>query len=219
MSNPPEKVWIYHIVHKDRLQSIMDDGFLWSDAETRARASEGTTVGMLGIKNRRLVTSLSSHPDLAVGACVPFYFCPRSIMLFLLHKGNHPEVTYKGGQEPIVHLVAEVPSAVNWAESNDLRWAFTLSNAGSGYFEDRSDLSGLGEIDWEAVKAVQWSGNGVSRQVKEGKQAEFLIERCFPWGLVQGVGVRNEAVGREVTRMMTGREHRPTVKALPTWYY
>lgn len=219
MTKPPEKVWIYHIVHKDRLESIMDDGFLWSDAETRARASAGTTVGMMGIKNRRLETSLGSHPGLAVGSCVPFYFCPRSIMLFLLHKGNHPEVTYRGGQEPIVHLVAEMPATVTWADENDLRWAFTLSNAGSSYFEDRADLNCLDEIDWEAVKATKWSGNGVSRQVKEGKQAEFLVERCFPWGLVQGLGVRSEAVGRDVARMMAGRAHRPTVKALPAWYY
>jgi hypothetical protein len=140
-------------------------------------------------------------------------------MLFLLHRGNHPEVTYRGGQEPIIHLVAEVPAAVTWADTNNLRWAFTLSNAGSGYFEDRANLDQLSEIDWNAVRATQWSGNGISRQIKEGKQAEFLVERCFPWALVQGIGVRSEAVGREITRMMAGREHRPTVKALPNWYY
>ncbi len=219
MTQPPDKIRIYHIVHKDRLQSIMDDGFLWSDAETRARASTGTTVGMMGIKDRRLVTDLGSRPGLTVGSCVPFYFCPRSIMLFLLHRGNHPEVTYRGGQEPIIHLMAEVPKTVTWAEENNLQWAFTLSNAGSSYFEDRADLNCLDEIDWDAVKATQWSGNGVSRQIKEGKQAEFLVERCFPWDLVRGIGVRSESVGREVTRMMAGRDHRPTVKALPTWYY
>ena len=107
--------------HQTATGPIMDDGFLWSDAETRARASAGTTVGMMGIKNRRLATSLSSHPDLTVGACVPFYFCPRSIMLFLLHRGNHPEVTYHGGQEPIVHLVSELPPTVAWAGENELR--------------------------------------------------------------------------------------------------
>jgi ssDNA thymidine ADP-ribosyltransferase, DarT len=28
-----------------------------------------------------------------VGEYVPFYFCPRSITLFLLHKGNHVDLT------------------------------------------------------------------------------------------------------------------------------
>ncbi|HRA20245.1 MAG TPA: GDP-mannose 4,6-dehydratase, partial [Anaerolineae bacterium] len=51
--------------------------------------------------------------------------------------------------------------------------AFTLSNAGARYFEDRSDLGRLGEIDWDAVRARDW------RQCKDGKQAEFLLEQGY----------------------------------------
>jgi hypothetical protein len=54
-----------------------------------------------------------------------------------------------------------------------------LSNAGSYYFEDRADLAQLDEINWEAVQADRWSGNGIDRSIKEGKQAEFLIENRF----------------------------------------
>ncbi len=50
------------------------------------RASPGTTIGMSSIKRRRSIErTLNSHPDLHVGDCVPFYFRPRSVMLFLLH--------------------------------------------------------------------------------------------------------------------------------------
>lgn len=134
------------------------------------------TVGMTEIKDRRLRSHLTSHPDLTVGSCVPFYFCPRSVMLYLLHKGNREGVTYRGGQQQIVHLVADVPRTVAWANGAGLRWAFTLSNAGSGYFRSRSDLAHLSEINWNAVNADTWSGIGVSRDIKEGKQAEFLVE-------------------------------------------
>ena len=219
MTTPPETIRIYHIVHVDRLSSILTDGFLWSDAETRARASPGTTVGMAGIKERRLRTMLDSHPELRVGQCVPFYFCPRSVMLYLLHRGNHSEVTYTGGQEPIVHLVAKLDEVVDWAEANEVRWAFTLSNAGSSYFEDRCDLAALSEVNWQAVQARKWAGNGVSREIKEGKQAEFLVEGSFPWELVRGVGVCTNTIGAEVTRLMAGNSHRPTVKVLRKWYY
>lgn len=219
MAQTPDKIRIYHIVHKDRLPSILEDGFLWSDAEVRERDSPGTTVGMSSIKHRRLHSGLASHPGLMVGACVPFYFCRRSIMLYMLHRGNHPEITYRGGQGPIIHLVADIHNTVGWAEENNLRWAFTLSNAGSSYFEDRADLRQLDELNWPAIQANQWSGNGVSPSVKEGKQAEFLVERCFPWQRVIGVAVQNETVGREVTRMMAGVTHRPQVKVFPSWYY
>ena len=86
--NVPNAPKIYHIVHVDRLESIIADGFLWSDGEVQRRAPPGTTIGMSAIKERRLnELFLASHPLLTVGHCVPFYFCPRSIMLYLIHQG------------------------------------------------------------------------------------------------------------------------------------
>lgn len=219
MNTVPDKIRIYHIVHIDRLPSIIADGHLWSDAEVRKRQSPGTAVGMQQIKDRRLNSQLTSHPELSVGSCVPFYFCPRSVMLYLLHKGNHDGVTYNGGQDQIVHLVADVPKTVAWAESKGLRWAFTLSNAGSGYFEDRADLAYLKEINWDAVKTNQWGGNGVSRDIKEGKQAEFLVEQRLPWHLLIGIGVYSQVQGEQLTRLTTGLSHKPKIKVLRKWYY
>ncbi len=215
MSQPPKKIRIYHIVHKDRLASIMAHGFLWSDAGARQRNCAGTTIGMTNIKKRRVTNNLSSCPGLSVGQCVPFYFCPRSVMLYLLYKGNHPDVTYQGGQTPIVHLVSDMHTTTEWAETNGLRWAFTLSNAGSRYFEDRSDYAALGEINWQAVAMNIWT----DELVKEGKQAEFLVEERFPWNLVHKIGVCTQAVGEDVMRQLSGQTHRPAVQVVPAWYY
>lgn len=176
----PVKLKIYHIVHVDRLSSIIADGYLWCDAEIVRRSPPGTTIGMNDIKQRRLQQPLTSHQNLRVGDCVPFYFCPRSIMLYLVYQGNHPELTYRGGQSPIIHLEADLHNTVKWAEQNQKRWAFTLSNAGSFFFEDRCNLTQLNEVDWNAVQNDQWGGSGVSTSIKEGKQAEFLLEHSFP---------------------------------------
>ncbi len=95
MAVPPHPK-IYHIVHVDRLASILKDGGLYCDAHVVRNALPGTTIGMSGIKERRLAHPLASYPDLHVGDCVPFYFCPRSVMLYLIWKGNHPDLTYQG---------------------------------------------------------------------------------------------------------------------------
>lgn len=216
---PPDGPKIYHIVHVDRLASVIRDGLL-CDAAVVAQGKGGTTIGMGDIKRRRLQElQLTSHPGLFVGQCVPFYFCPRSIMLFLISCANHPELDYKGGQGPIVHLECDLRAAVRWAEQQRLRWAFTLSNAGAYYFEDRADLAQLGEINWDAVATNRWSGNGISRQVKEGKQAEFLVETAFPWHLVERIGVRADGVAQQVAAAMQGAAHRPTVEIRRDWYY
>lgn len=215
----PAQPKIYHIVHVDRLASIVGDGFVWSDEMMGQRQGKGTTIGMSNIKARRLnELSLGCYPNLRVGQCAPFYFCPRSVMLYLIYRRNE-ELAYKGGQEPIVHLEADLHASVAWAQQNNRRWAFTLSNAGAYYFEDRADLAHLGEINWDAVQARQWSGNGISRSVKEGKQAEFLIERSFPWHLVERIAVHSQAIVPLASQAMQGAAHRPRIEIRRDWYY
>lgn len=204
---------IYHIVHADRLASISANG-LWCDAEVIRRAPPGTTIGMSAIKQRRLTElTLTSHPGLYVGECVPFYFCPRSIMLYLIYQGNHPDLHYRGGQGPIIHLELDLRQTVEWADAQGLRWAFTLGNAGSRYFEDRNDLNQLGEIDWNAVAARNWSA------CKEGKQAEFLIEHRCPWELITRIGVVSRTTYDQVRTVQQGVVHKPIVEIRPEWYY
>lgn len=215
----PANPKLYHIVHLDRLSSILEDGCLWCDAEVVRRNSPGTMIGMSHIKQRRLDENvLMSHFGLMVGDCVPFYFCPRSIMLFLIHKGN-PDLAYKGGQGPILHLVTDLQKMVRWADETGKRWAFTLSNAGSSYFEDRADLSQLEEINWEAIRATKWSGTGVRRSIKEGKQAEFLVESSVPWELVEHIGVYSRGIAQEVHNTLAKIRHRPEVDVHTNWYY
>lgn len=210
----PEHPKLYHILHVDRLPSIISDGWLWCDAEIVRRSAPGTTIGMNSIKQRRLKElTLSSYPELHVGDCVPFYFCPRSIMLYLIYQANHQELVYRGGQGPIVHLECDLNATVAWATQHGRRWAFTLSNAGARYFEDRCDLAQLNEIDWIAVQARQW------QSCKEGKQAEFLIEHCFPWQLVERIGVQSRTVYQQAVNALPVGGHHPSVEIKPEWYY
>jgi hypothetical protein len=210
----PSRPKLYHIAHVDRLASIVADECLWCDREVVPRAPPGTTIGMNAIKKRRLEElRLTSHPELFVGDCVPFYFCPRSVMLYLIYQANHPELDYRGGQESIVHLEADLHTVVAWADANRRRWAFTLSNAGARYFEDRSNLGQLDEIDWNAVQATDW------RQYKDGKQAEFLLELSFPWQLVERVGVHSRSAYTSAVNALAMAGHRPPVEIRRDWYY
>lgn len=210
----PASPKIYHIVHVDRLNSIISTGGLLSDKGVTASQCCGTNIGLNNIKHRRLTQNkLASHPGLYVGECVPFYFCPRSVMLFVIHKGDNPDLTYNGGQRDVVHLQADLNNVVKWASQNNVRWAFTDSNAGSYYYRDFSDLSKLGNIDWNAVDALQW------KTCREGKQAEFLIENFFPLTFVEYVGVQNKSVHMEVSSIFGSSAFKPVVQVRTDWYY
>ena len=169
---------------------------------------------MKEIKRRRLEElTLSSHPDLYVGECVPFYFSPRSVMLYMFHMRNHPDIEYREGQEPIIHLFADLNSVVEWCGHSGKRWAFTNSNAGSKYFDDYAELKDLEKLDWDAIRAKQWSGK------QDRKQAEFLVEDRLPWELVEGIGVYSFEWVDRVMYILEDAGHKPPVKPKPDWYY
>ncbi len=173
-------------------------------------------IGMSAIKRRRLEElEVSCHPGTKVGEYVPFYFCPRSIMLYVIHRGNHPELTYRGGQDPIVHLESDLHTVVRWAEGSRVRWAFSLSNAGARYTEFRSSLQELDALDWTAIAAKDFR----DPDVKERKQVEFLLYGFFPLNLVERVGVRTLATQTGALRALTGAGIPVPVEVLPEWYF
>ena len=207
---------IYHIVHVNRLSSIINDRYLWCDSEISRRYPQGvgTNIGMSKIKKRRMEKlTFNNYPDLRVGDCVPFYFCPRSVMLYVIYIGNHPGLNYRGGQETIVHLEADLYQVVRRADANNVRWVFTSSNAGSSIFEDYADISQLDKLDWDAIQATDWRG------CRDGKQAEFLVQYSFPWHLVSRIGVRSSKIRDYVTGIIQMRENPPPVEIRQDWYY
>jgi hypothetical protein len=157
MTTPPAHPKLYHITHVDNLTGIASEGTLVSDAEIIRRGGPVQPIGMSAIKRRRIEElHVSSHPGTKVGDYVPFYFCPRSIMLYVIHCANHPELAYRGGQAPIVHLEADLHAVMSATDAEDRRWAFSLSNAGAYYTEYRSRPEDLKDLDWSAIAATDF---------------------------------------------------------------
>ena len=211
----PENPKIYHILHWDRLPSVVDDEVLLCHSIMANRQGVGTTIGMGNIKNRRLQWQLPCYPDTSIGEYVPFYFCPRSVMLYLIYRANHPELAYRGGQEPIVHLEFDLFTVIDWADANGHQWAFSLSNAAAYYTQFRADIADLNEINWDAVAANIWS----NPEIKEAKQAEFLVRSYVPWNLVSRIGVISAQTGNQVMRAISQAEHKPRIEVCRSWYY
>ncbi len=216
MTKAPDRPKIYHITHVDNLGGIVEDGGLACDREILTRGGPIQSIGMSGIKQRRVEElDIHCHRGTKVGDYVPFYFCPRSVMLFVIHRANHPELTYRGGQEPIVHLEADLYRIIRWAEANGRPWAFSLSNAGAYYTEFRSRTDELEQLDWTAIAAREFR----AAQVKERKQAEFLVYERFPFDLVERIGVQSVGVHTRAAAAIARADHRPTIEVRPDWYF
>lgn len=216
MTAVPTHPKIYHITHIDNLSAISSKGKLISDAVRIAQNLPCLEVGMTTIKRRRLEEiEVTVHPETKVGQYVPFYFCPRSVMLFLIYRGNHAGMTYKGGQENMVHLQADFHEVIKRADAKPHPWAFSNGNAGAYITRYFNRIEDLNRIDWTAVNATDFR----DAQIKEKKQAEFLTFDAFPWNLIRKVGTINNTVATQARQILSSCPHQPTIEIKRDWYY
>jgi hypothetical protein len=136
-------------------------------------------------------------------------------MLYILHMANHPELTYRGGQSPIVHLEIDMHTAIAWADANGRKWAFSERNAGTRYTNFHTGVDQLGHINWEAVAATVFRDS----EIKDGKQAEFLLYESMPWHLVERIGACNTPVSQQLADILREVTPAPAISIERLWYF
>lgn len=143
----------------------------------------------------------------------------RPCIYHITHVNNLQSIIHDGGLWSDAKILQRggPPAAIGMStiKARRARWAFTLSNAGATYAEFCNRPDQLAEIDWAAVSAKDVR----NPDVKEGKQAEFLIHEFFPWHLVQRMGVLSTAVQARALHTLAPTPHRPAVEVRPDWYF
>lgn len=144
---------------------------------------------------------------------MPLYFCPRSVMLFVIYR-RHRDLAYRGGQRDILHLVSTVETALELAGNRP--WAYSDGNASAFYTTFYNDLQRIDEIvNWQAVSATDWRDPAI----KEKKQAEFLVYDFLSWEAIHEIGVIDAEVARRVRGVLEGARHQPEIRIHRDWYY
>lgn len=205
----PSDPQIFHITHVDNLPSIISSGCLWSDAQRIRQGFASTNIGYSHIKERRLNHTVAVAAKGKLGDYVPFNFCPRSVMLFVVGRGHEG---YSGGEDGVIHLV----SSVGRARITGRPWCFTDRHADLGYAIYYEDLGQLQEVEWSAMPRTQWGGD---EELKQKRQAEFLVHDHFPWQAVEEVVTKTDAVRLKVLGLLQRTTHRPPVVVRRDWYY
>lgn len=165
--------------------------------------------GYAHIKARRLTElRIDCCEDRHVGEFVPFYYCPRSPMLYTLNRGN-VEGRPAGCQREIVHLVTDVQSLIDLGR----RWAISDINAGSPLAEFKADLAALETLNWDVIQSRDWGGERLPY-----KQAEFLVADRVPWAAIKQIGCYSDEVAAQV-RGYLGEAGGPQVTVNRGWYY
>jgi hypothetical protein len=202
------KILIYHITDVTNLAGILAAGGLHSDVALAKAGGPSMKIGYDHIKLRRMQEyRVACAGNRFVGEFVPFYYCPRSPMLYTINLGNTGRPA--GCQNTIVHLVSNVQTAIDLGKP----WALSDSNAGSSYADFFDDVAMLDSLDWDSINSNQWRGK------MPQKMAEFLVADFFPWTAIQGIGCHNSKLVEQLGKLLNNSPHRPQIAARPGWYY
>lgn len=200
---------IFHITHADNVVNIARDGRLWCDAQRIALGLMNTNIGYSHIKERRMRHPVTVAAGGTLGNYVPFNFCPRSVMLYVVSQGHE---NYRDGQHPIIHLV----SSIDAIRATGRPWFFTDRHADLGYANQYDSLERLNEVDWAVMPLRQWGGD---QEVKERRQAEFLVHDWCPWTAIEAIGVMDQAVADRLETAIASESHKPRIEVHRDWYY
>lgn len=200
-------VSISHITHIGNLASIIGQDCLWSDAKRIELGLTNQNIGYSHIKARRLQRPVNVAAGGMIGEYVPFNFCPRSVMLYVIHR-KHKD--FDGGQERVLHLISDTDTV----RSTNRHCFFTDIHADLDYAEQIDDFSRLTELDIKRIaKSKYW------QDFSEEKQAEFLAYESVQWQAISRIGVRSQALADEVHVLLQSARHKPQVEVRPEWYY
>ncbi|MEV6984188.1 DUF4433 domain-containing protein [Sphaerisporangium sp. NPDC051017] len=203
---------IYHITHVENLAGMIGRGLV-CDQDRQSGVVRPVNIGHKHIKDRRSRRGVPCGAGGTLADYVPFYFAPRSPMLYAVYRRNVDGVTAR--QEDIVYLVSTSESVV----AAGLAFAFTDGHAIMGFSEFYDDLRHLGKIDWEIMRARYWNDTDGTGERPRKRQAEFLVHKRFPWSLIATIGVMNESARGQVQAIITGIEHQPEIIVRRDWYY
>jgi len=205
---------IYHITPIDNLSSIINSGGLVAKSRLKEGKINYQDISYGHIQDRRGQIRVPCGAGGYLHDYVPFYFAPRSPLLYAISKRTVPN--YQEGQNSVIHLVADI----NTIEAEGLDFVFTDGHAAMAYADFYTDLGALGYvIDWELMESRFWFNTEDDPNRKCRRQAEFLVHQFLPWHLIQEIGVINTKIQIQVREILQRFNKQTPVEVYSKWYY
>jgi hypothetical protein len=207
----PQLGLLFRIVHVSNLSWVLANGL--HCASGALRDPDFVEIGNPDLIQKRAVRHVPIAPYGLFSDYVPFYFTPKSIMLYNIETGYNGIVRRPNTE--IVILVSSCQSLID----NGVTVLFTDRHAyaaTAAWSADRHSLAAT--IDWDILCRHDFGSSDSYPDKKERYQAEAFAHRHVPAAALLAVGCVSEA-RREVEDVI--RRARSTLRVVvrPGWYF
>lgn len=180
-----DRKYCYRICDIRNLSHILEVGICTRNHA--AASNEFHPVGNPDIIGARDATRVRIDGYGNIGEYVPFYFTPRSIMLYNIVTGYWAPLVPKLEREKILIMRSEIAIL-----SRNSRFFFTDGQANTAYSNHYHDLKDLDKIDWESIQQSNFQKSDLDTDRPRRYQAEFLVHSHVPLESIESFLVYNE---------------------------
>lgn len=216
------KTPIFHITAIENLPNILAHGCLYA---TNNKPCAHNSIANEEIQARRAQKIVDLPPHGVLHDYVPFYFAPRSPMLYANHKGNLANARPQSDIAYLVTYAQTIAAAIK-------PFVFYDRHAVVATATPYNSLADLDKIDWDLFfeppllgrYSKYWQSKRDGANLKwierpEIRQAEFLVHHSVDWHLIKGIATINDAKAAEVRIILGNAGIDTPVVTKPEWYY
>lgn len=221
----PKPTRLFHITAIANLPAILAAGALLSKNGGAAAGINYQNIAHAGAQGARAVRAVPNPPGGMVHDYVPFYFAPRSPMLYAINGGRVAGCAWR--QADIVHFETTVENVTALGRP----FVFYDRNATLAFSTAYTDLAHLDSaVAWDLItEAPQLDGYCMYWQSRatvaryadrmERRQAEFLVRNEAPLDCMTRLGVIDAAHQAQVQAMVAHAGVPLAVDIMPSWYF
>lgn len=206
------KTFCYRIIHINNLPLLLQNGIV--NKHHPDASSDYIEIGNPEIIDVRSTSPVKIENYGMIGDYVPFYFTPKSIMLYNIITGyRHPIVQKRNRSEILVirclieHL-SELP-----------KWFFTDGQGNDMASSHYNNLSDLEQIDWSCIQQSNFSKSDGDYDRPRRYQAEFLVHGAVPLEKIESLNVFDQSSADFVNKLLTEKNINLAVNILTQYLF
>ena len=220
----PNPIRLFHITAIANLPNIFANQSLLSKNSIAANGIDYANIAHQGAQGARANRPVPTPPGGSVHDYVPFYFAPRSPMLYAINGGRVTGCDLR--QSDIVHFETTIDLVLALGEP----YVFYDRNATLVYSNAYTDLGHINAVAWDLITeqpqldgfCKYWQSNPSNQRYvdrMEKRMAEFLVRSTVPLNAISKIGVVNSQRKIEVEAIIEGFALGIPVVVMPNWYF
>lgn len=206
------RTFCYRIVNINNLSLLLQNGMV--NKHHQQASNKYINIGNPEIIDVRSTTPVRIANYGMIGDYVPFYFTPKSLMLYNIITGyRHPLVPKRDAGEILVVrcLISELATLP--------QWFFTDGQGNNSLTKHFNNLDLLDEIDWKCIQESNFKNDADDPDRVRKYQAEFLVHGQIPLANIESLNVYNHQAAEIVSDILQQHNINLAVNIQPLYFF